>query len=487
MLMPGHLLLYHPGVIKLKDLVDSEELGRLLYVYGNRQNLGQIRKDENALWSLGAHDLSVILHLVGEEPSEAWARGESFLNPGVEDVVFCYLRFPSGVVAHMHLSWLDPHKMRRMTVVGDRKMAVFDDMEPERKVTVYDKGPQQPAETWGEWQTRSGDISIPKVANDEPLRLECEHFLALLRGEGDRIAAARDGLAVVRALEQLQKLARAGTCVNRIAETAVVYPGVEFGEDVVVGDYAVVGKQPVLGRRSTASRGGAPAARRRRRQCNPRWSGRLRGHSAGLGRHRGRPGVCPRALRARGRGRRRPRRSRRERHDDRRAREDPGECLRDGVHDRRGGRLHRAVCRDDERQLHGTHRDSATSTEEVRRSAAARGSAGAPSCSRGSRSARRRSSVPGPSSSRMSRRGRSWSGTRRARSATCPTKNCSVEVQDRRDAGNEPARGRRREPRPIGARNGLEVRVPRPVGLNGRGADVLGPFAVAELRSTCTV
>jgi predicted dehydrogenase len=126
------------------------------------------------------------------------------LNPGVEDVVFCYLRFPSGVVAHMHLSWLDPHKMRRMTVVGDRKMAVFDDMEPERKVTVYDKGPQQPAETWGEWQTRSGDISIPKVANDEPLRLECEHFLTLLRGEGDRIAAAREGLAVVRALEQLQ-------------------------------------------------------------------------------------------------------------------------------------------------------------------------------------------------------------------------------------------------------------------------------------------
>jgi predicted dehydrogenase len=203
-LMPGHLLLYHPGVAKLKHLVDSEELGRLLYVYGNRQNLGQIRKDENALWSLGAHDLSVILHLVGEEPTEAWARGESFLNPGVEDVVFCYLRFPSGAVAHMHLSWLDPHKMRRMTVVGDRKMAVFDDMEPERKVTVYDKGPQQSAETWGEWQTRSGDISIPKVANDEPLRLECEHFLALLRGEGDRIAAAREGLAVVRALEQLQ-------------------------------------------------------------------------------------------------------------------------------------------------------------------------------------------------------------------------------------------------------------------------------------------
>jgi predicted dehydrogenase len=203
-LMPGHLLLYHPAVAKLKELVASGELGHFLYVYGNRQNLGQIRRDENALWSLGAHDLSVILHLVEEEPIEAWARGVSFLNPGVEDVVFCFLRFPSGVVAHMHLSWLDPHKIRRMTVVGDRKMAVFDDMELERKVTVYDKGPERRADTWGEWQARTGDISIPKISNAEPLKLECEHFLGLLHGEGDHLAAARDGLAVVRALEQLQ-------------------------------------------------------------------------------------------------------------------------------------------------------------------------------------------------------------------------------------------------------------------------------------------
>ncbi len=203
-LMPGHLLLYHPGIAKLKELVDSGELGEIRYLYGNRQNLGQIRRDENALWSLGVHDLSVILHLVGQEPSEVWARGESFLTEGVEDVVFCYLRFPSGLVAHMHLSWLDPHKMRKMTVVGSKKMAVFDDMELERKVTVYDKGPEQRAETYGEWRTRTGDIYIPKVGNDEPLRLECRHFLSLVAGEGDRLAAAQDGLAVVRTLEQLQ-------------------------------------------------------------------------------------------------------------------------------------------------------------------------------------------------------------------------------------------------------------------------------------------
>jgi predicted dehydrogenase len=203
-LMPGHLLLYHPGVEKLKALADSGELGRLLYVSGERKNLGQIRRDENALWSLGAHDLSVVLHLLGEEPSECWARGESFLTDGIEDVVVCYLRFPSGSVADMHLSWLDPHKARRITVVGDRKMAVFDDMELERKVTVYDKRPEQRTDTYGEWLTRTGDISIPKIANDEPLRLECEHFLALLRGERDAREAATAGLAVVRTLEQLQ-------------------------------------------------------------------------------------------------------------------------------------------------------------------------------------------------------------------------------------------------------------------------------------------
>ena len=204
-LMPGHLLLYHPGVRKLKELVDSGDLGETLYLYGNRQNLGQIRKDENALWSLGVHDLSVILHLVGEEPAELWARGESFLTPGVEDVVFCYLRFPSGVVAHMHLSWLDPGKVRRMTVVGTEKMAVFDDMELERKITVYDKAPEQPPGRYGEWRTRTGDIWSPKVPTDEPLRLECQHFLALVADGGDGGRSARDGAAVVRVLEQLQQ------------------------------------------------------------------------------------------------------------------------------------------------------------------------------------------------------------------------------------------------------------------------------------------
>jgi predicted dehydrogenase len=203
-LMPAHLLLYHPAVAKLKELIASGELGDVLCVYGNRQNLGKIRKDENALWSLGVHDLSVILHLLEEEPSDAVAQGNAFLTPGVEDVVFCFLRFPSGKIAHMHLSWLDPHKVRRMTVVGRDKMVVFDDMELEHKVTIYEKAAWQPAERYGEWQTRTGAKHSPRISNDEPLKLECRHFLELVaRGPGDH-AEARAGLAVVRTLELLQ-------------------------------------------------------------------------------------------------------------------------------------------------------------------------------------------------------------------------------------------------------------------------------------------
>ena len=139
--MVGHLLEYHPGVRKLKELTESGELGdEIYYIYGNRLNLGKLRADENALWSLGAHDVSVVLYLADEEPVAVEAHGESYVRPGVEDVVFCFMRFPSGLVAHLHLSWLDPHKERRFTVVGSQKMATFDDMDLERKLTVYDKG-----------------------------------------------------------------------------------------------------------------------------------------------------------------------------------------------------------------------------------------------------------------------------------------------------------------------------------------------------------
>jgi predicted dehydrogenase len=203
-LMVGHLLEYHPGVEKLKELADAGELGEIYYIYGNRLNLGKVRADENALWSLGAHDVSVLLALANEEPSEVLARGESYLRPGVQDVVFCFLRFPSGLTAHLHLSWLDPHKERRFTVVGARRMATFDDMALEGKVTVYDKGFDADAHGYGEYITRSGEIWSPRISNQEPLRIECEHFVSsILSGTPPRSDGA-SGLRVVRVLEQLQ-------------------------------------------------------------------------------------------------------------------------------------------------------------------------------------------------------------------------------------------------------------------------------------------
>lgn len=204
-LMVGHLLEYHPGVEKLRELVSAGGLGEIRYLYSNRLNLGQLRADENALWSLGAHDVSVVLRLVDEDPVECRAVGESYMRQGVEDVVFCYLRFPSGVAAHLHLSWLDPHKERRFTVVGSQQMATFDDMELDEKVKVYDKGFDQSFESYGEYIARSGDVMSPRISNEEPLRIECRHFLERVRDGGEPRSGARSGLRVVRVLEALQE------------------------------------------------------------------------------------------------------------------------------------------------------------------------------------------------------------------------------------------------------------------------------------------
>jgi predicted dehydrogenase len=205
LLMVGHLLEYHPGVETLKEIADSGELGEIRYVYSNRLNLGKLRPDESALWSLGAHDVSVLLLLAGEEPYDCRAVGESYMREGIEDVVFCYLRFPSGLAAHLHLSWLDPHKERRFTVVGSKRMATFDDMEIERKVTVYDKGFDEDFSSYGEYIARSGEIRSPHVSNEEPLRLECLHFLDCVRSGTEPRSGADSGLRVVRVLEALQR------------------------------------------------------------------------------------------------------------------------------------------------------------------------------------------------------------------------------------------------------------------------------------------
>ena len=182
MLMPGHLLLYHPGVRKLKELVEAGELGDVLYLYGNRQNFGKIRREENALSSLGAHDLSVILHLVGEEPTEVLGarralprrgRGRRLLLPALP---LREGRAHAPVLAR-------PAQEARDDGRRHETMVVFDDMELERKITVYDKATERPPESYGEWRTRTGDIYCPKIPNDEPLRLEVQHFLDLVAGQ----------------------------------------------------------------------------------------------------------------------------------------------------------------------------------------------------------------------------------------------------------------------------------------------------------------
>lgn len=209
--MVGHLLEYHPGVTALAELVDKGELGEPRYVYSQRLNLGQLRSEENALWSLGPHDIAVILALVGEFPNEVSSRGESYVRDGVEDVVFCYLRFPSGLAAHLHLSWLDPRKERRITVVGSKRMATFDDMALEQKLTIYDKGFDRHHASYGEYITRNGEVRSPAILNTEALRIECEHFVECVRERRTPRTDGESGVRVVKVLSALQdSLANAG-------------------------------------------------------------------------------------------------------------------------------------------------------------------------------------------------------------------------------------------------------------------------------------
>lgn len=202
--LAGHLLLFHPAVRYLRAMLEGGDLGDLLYLYSQRVNLGQVRQDENALWSFGPHDISVAMHLVGEQPVRVAAHGHGYLQPGVEDVVFLMLEFRSGVMAHVQMSWLDPHKERRLTVVGSRKMVVFDDMQPREKIKVYDKGIDRPPDygSYGEsLSVREGDILSPRIENVEPLRAELRHFAAVVAGDASPLADGRNGLAVVRVLD----------------------------------------------------------------------------------------------------------------------------------------------------------------------------------------------------------------------------------------------------------------------------------------------
>lgn len=218
-LMVGHLLLYHPAVLELRERIVAGELGDVLYVYSHRLNLGVVRRDENAWWSLAPHDVSVASFLLGAEPDAVAATGGCFLQTGrgIEDVVFATLHFPDGRLAHVHVSWLDPHKTRSLTVVGSKKMAVFDDTSPDEKLRIYDKGAEPPPSlSYDEGvRIRTGEIRVPALRMQEPLRRECLAFVESIRTRSAPIADGRSGLTVVRALEAGQRsLAERGRLVE---------------------------------------------------------------------------------------------------------------------------------------------------------------------------------------------------------------------------------------------------------------------------------
>jgi len=212
-LMVGHLLLYHPAVERTKAVIDEGALGEVLYLCTERMNLGIVRDSENAWWSLAAHDIAVAIHLFGATPLSISATGAAYLRRHIEDVAFASLRFADGRLAHLHVSWLDPHKRRSLTVVGSRKMLTFDDTVTDEKIKIYDKSavPRPGYASFAEGvAVRSGDVVSPVIPNVEPLLRECEHFLTRVETNTRPRSDGRQGLAVVRVLEAGDASIRAG-------------------------------------------------------------------------------------------------------------------------------------------------------------------------------------------------------------------------------------------------------------------------------------
>jgi UDP-2-acetamido-3-amino-2,3-dideoxy-glucuronate N-acetyltransferase len=238
-LMVGHLLWYHPAVLKLKELIDDGILGRIEYIYSNRLNLGKIRREENILWSFAPHDISVILGLVGEMPDAITAQGGNYLHEQIADVTVSLLSFPSGVKAHIFVSWLHPFKEQKLIVVGDRQMAVFDDLETDNKLVLYPH-----AITWKNHlpiPTKAKAKPVP-VKSTEPLREECLHFLQCIE---TRQAPRTDGIEGVKVLTVLRRCQDALQAKKPVVATSAslqskpsyfVHPSGFIDDDVKIGE-----------------------------------------------------------------------------------------------------------------------------------------------------------------------------------------------------------------------------------------------------------
>lgn len=236
-LMVGHLLLYHPAVVHMKAMLDAGELGEVLYLHAQRVNLGIVRRTENAWWSLAPHDIALALHLFGELPISVSATGATYLQrqQDIFDVAFGTLRFADGRVAHLHVSWLDPHKRRSVTVVGTEKMLSFDDALPNEKLKVYDRAPvSRPGHTSYEQGVviPVGDVTAPFLATVEPLLVECEHFVRCVTDGGRPRSDGWQGLDVVRVLEAGDQSMRAGGAPESVDTAAA---SLANGEDVRTG------------------------------------------------------------------------------------------------------------------------------------------------------------------------------------------------------------------------------------------------------------
>jgi len=209
-LMVGHTFEYNAAVIALKEYINSGELGEVFYLDAARLNLGLFQSDSNVLWDLAPHDISILLYLLGEKPISVSAQGTACVFEGVHDVAYMNLIFPNNTPAHIHVSWLDPCKVRRVTVVGSKKMIVYNDIESEQKLKIYDKGVETPEYTNGGFQEfqcnyRSGDIVIPKIRFIEPLRNECQHFLDCIHNNKQPCSCGTDGMNVIKIMEAAER------------------------------------------------------------------------------------------------------------------------------------------------------------------------------------------------------------------------------------------------------------------------------------------
>jgi predicted dehydrogenase len=210
-LMVGHLLLFHPAVEHLRRIVRDGTLGRVLYAHSQRLNLGRFRTEESVLWSLATHDVSLVLDLLEGRPVRVIAFGGSYLTRGVEDVVFLALWFEDGRMAQIHVSWLDPHKVRQLTLVGDRKMVVFDDMSPTEKIRILDRGFEKGPgfDAYREFATvRHGDIMVPHVEMKEPLRAQCRHFVECIRTGAEPYTGGERAVRVIQVLAAAERSLR---------------------------------------------------------------------------------------------------------------------------------------------------------------------------------------------------------------------------------------------------------------------------------------